>query len=66
MGDTTLHAEATIVRTWEEDGAAYLRHGPNTQVTKLTIDEAVARYGRERIVDQLRKLADNVEAGGRE
>lgn len=64
MADTTVYATAFIIVDREEDGAAYLRKGPNVQRTHLTIDEAVARYGWERVAAEIHKLAHTVEYKG--
>lgn len=66
MADTTVYAKAFIIVDREEDGAGYLRNGPNPHTTQLTLSEALARYGKDRVVDELRKIVTRIENGGRE
>jgi len=66
MGDTVIYAKASIIVDREEDGAGYLRNGPSPRLTTLTIPEALARYGKDRVIGELRKLVDRIENGGRE
>lgn len=66
MADTTVYATAFIIVDRENDGAGYLRKGPQPRLTTLTIPEALARYGKERVVEEIRKVAARIENGGRE
>ena len=53
--------EVTVVAVSENDGATFMRKGAERLEERLTLTEAVRRYGKAHVVSMIRGYADTLE-----
>ena len=53
--------EGTVVVTSENDGAVFVRKGAERHEARITVAEAVHRYGTGKVAEMIRAYADRLE-----
>ena len=59
--ETWKTLEVTVLEVTENDGAVFMRKGAGRIEQRFTLTDAVARYGKAKVVEMLRDYANTLE-----